>query len=218
MSIVSNDGQPRQDRAMVLIADDHALIRSGLKLLISGLLGDVQFIEAANGDEMILAARSVPSLRLGLIGLNMPYILGRARLLELSRCQPSLPLVVVSALTSPEVIGWAMSIPTVLGFMPKSADADALRTVIEAALRGSRLSPPSLVTHHATVLTPRQDDVHRLLGQGMSNKLIARTLGITEGTVKNHLTEIFRILNTTNRTQAAQLAPVSASDRLAWIR
>jgi DNA-binding NarL/FixJ family response regulator len=209
MPNIPADFQPRLEAAAVLIADDHTLIRSGLKLLLLGLLGNVQFIEAADGDEMIRAARSFPSLRLGLVGLNMPSMLARARLLELSRCRPSLPLVVVSGLMSPEIVGWAMSIPTVFGFVPKSADANTLRIAIEAALRGCRLSPSSLVVRQKEVLTPRQDEVHRLLGQGMSNKLIARTLGITEGTVKNHITEIFRILNTTNRTQAAQLVPPS---------
>ena len=119
-----------------------------------------------------------------------------------------LPLVVISALTSPDVVRRTLDIPSVHAFVPKSAPSDQIGAAIGAALRGCKLpfahrAPES--RRPEVVLTPRMEEVRQLLRQGMSNKLIARTLGISEGTVKNHMSEIFKALQVSNRTQAAQL-------------
>ncbi len=165
----------------VLIADDHALMR---------------------------AARVHPTARLGLVDLNMPGMERGFRLTELAHRHPNLPLVVISALTSPDVVRRTLEIPSVHAFVPKSAPSEHICAAIDAALQGRKLP----FAHRApearrpeVVLTPRMEEVRQLLRQGMSNKLIARTLGISEGTVKNHMSEIFKALQVSNRTQAAQL-------------
>ncbi len=194
----------------VLIADDHVLVRDGIKLLVSGLLGPVQFLEAGDGRSLLDVARLHPELKLALVDLNMPGMDKGFRLTELAREHPSLAVVVVSALTSPDVVRRAMDVPTVYAFVPKSAPSDRMRSAIEAALIGTRL-PYQPVADAGRVLdlalTPRLEEVRALLRQGMSNKLIASTLGISEGTVKNHMTDIFRALNVSNRTQAARHDP-----------
>ncbi|MEO7546829.1 MAG: response regulator transcription factor [Ramlibacter sp.] len=191
----------------VLIADDHLLVRDGLKLLVASILGPVQFLEACDADSLLKMADALPQPRVALVDLNMPGMDRGARLAELARRFPALPVVVISALTSPDVVRRALDIPSVFAFVPKSATADHMRAAIAAAVEGVKL-PFAQVnptgSESDVVLTPRLEEIRLLLRQGMSNKLIARTLGISEGTVKNYMSDIFRALNVSNRTQAAR--------------
>jgi DNA-binding NarL/FixJ family response regulator len=192
----------------VLLADDHVLVRDGLKLLVASLLGDVRFVEAADGDALFEALHTHPAVSLVLVDVKMPAMHGGHRLLEFALRHPRIPLVVVSTLASPHLARRIMSIPSVFAFVPKSASTDSVRAAINAALAGQKipLSQPQdrADARPAAGLTPRQRQVCVLLRQGLSNKMIAAELGIGEGTVKNHITDIFRVLNATNRTQAAR--------------
>ncbi len=191
----------------VLLADDHVLVRYGLRVLVSSILGEVRFVEAADGDALVDAMRANPAASLAVVDLKIPAMRGGRRLLELSLRHPHVPLVVVSAPTTVEFTRWLMSIPSVFALVPKSATTDSVRAAITSAIAGMKVPPPghSGPARRATPLTPRQRQICALLRQGMCNKLIAAALGIGEGTVKNHITDIFRVLNATNRTQAAQL-------------
>lgn len=194
-----------------IIADDHNLVRDGLKLMVSGMLPHVRFLEAADADSLELAA-SAPEAKLALVDLNMPGMDRGARLAQLARSHPRLPLVAISALTSPDVVRRTLEIPTVHAFVPKSATADHMRVAIDAALQGIKLMFVQSAETQAPAeigLSPRLEEVRALLKQGMTNKRIAQTLNISEGTVKNYMTEIFRALNVSNRTQAAQYDPDS---------
>ncbi|MDR7096357.1 response regulator transcription factor [Hydrogenophaga laconesensis] len=197
------------DGLTVLIADDHALIRDGMRGLLGEVLGrdGVHCLEVADGEALLRAARANPGVRLALVDLNMPGMERGQRLAELAHRCPGLPLVVISALTSPDVVRRTLELPSVHAFVPKSAPSEQITEAIRAALQGRRLP----FAHRApesrrpdVVLTPRMEEIRQLLRQGMSNKLIARTLGISEGTVKNHMSEIFKALQVSNRTQAAQ--------------
>ena len=193
----------------ILIADDHALVRDGMRGLVAGLLGEVVCLEVGDGDALMrAAAHAQPAAGLALVDLNMPGMERGFRLAELSHRHPGLPLVVISALTSPDVVRRTLDLPSVHAFVPKSAPSEQITAAIGAALQGRKLpfahrAPES--RRPEVVLTPRMEEVRQLLRQGMSNKLIARTLGISEGTVKNHMSEIFKALQVSNRTQAAQL-------------
>lgn len=191
----------------VLVADDHGLVRAGLRALVTGLLGEVNVIEALDGESLMKAARSDPPPRLALVDLNMPGMERGYRLGELALRHPELPLVVISALTSPDVVRRTLQVATVHAFIPKSAPSEQTCAAIEAAMRGERLpfSFRAAAKRPEVMLTPRMEEVRALLRQGMSNKMIAVNLGISEGTVKNYMSEIFRALNVSNRTQAAQL-------------
>jgi DNA-binding NarL/FixJ family response regulator len=195
-------------KTIVLIADDHMLVRDGLKLLVAGILGDVQFLEAGDADSLLRMADSHATIQVGLVDLNMPGMERGFRLAELARRHPSLRLVVVSALTTPDVVRRTLEIPTVYAFVPKSASSDQMRLAIESAMQSIKLPYMHTLgqdTKLDAVLTPRLEQIRALLRQGMSNKLIASTLGISEGTVKNHMSEIFKVLHVSNRTQAAQI-------------
>ncbi len=190
----------------VLVADDHVLVRYGLRTLVTDILGEVRLLEAHDFDSFSQVACLNPGLRLALIDLRMPGMQGGFRLLELARRHPMVPLVVLSAPTSAEAVRRIMNVRTVYAFVPKNAATDTLRLAIDAAIRGTKISCEQLggSTQRGIVLTPRQQQIRSLLRQGMSNKMIAHTLGIAEGTVKNHITDILRAVNATNRTQAAQ--------------
>jgi DNA-binding NarL/FixJ family response regulator len=192
----------------ILIADDHALVRDGMRGVVTAWLGDVHCVEVGDGDALMRAAAAHPHARLALVDLNMPGMERGFRLAELAHRHPGLPLVVISALTSPDVVRRSLDMATVHAFVPKSAPSAQIAAAIDAALQGRKLP----YVHRApdarrpdVMLTPRMEEVRQLLRQGMSNKMIARTLGISEGTVKNHMSEIFRALQVSNRTQAAQL-------------
>lgn len=190
----------------VLIADDHVLVRDGIRLLVSGILEGADFLEASDGPSLQHLLQTRRDIDLALVDLNMPGMDKGFRLLELARLPNCPALIVVSALTSPDVVRRTLAISSVHAFVPKSATSAHMRQAIEAALQGIKLPfSPSVdaASQPEVTLTPRLEEVRALLRQGMSNKLIASTLGISEGTVKNHMTEIFRALNVSNRTQAA---------------
>lgn len=192
----------------VLIADDHALVRDGMRGLVAGVLGDVTCLEAEDADSLMRVAGGEPPAQLALIDLNMPGMEKGFRLAELARRHPALPVVVISALTSPDIVRRTLDLPNVFAFIPKSAPSEQLCAAIDAAMRGQRLpfaQRLSEVKRPDVVLTPRMEEVRALLRQGMSNKRIANQLGLSEGTVKNYMSEIFRALNVSNRTQAAQM-------------
>lgn len=201
-------GRTAANHHTVLIADDHVLMRDGIKLLVAGMLGSVTFFEVGDGDALFVAARRTPPAQLALIDLKIPGMHGGVRLLELARRHPEIPLVVVSALSSADVVHRIMSIPTVYAFVPKTANREMVRSAVHAAMQGTKLQYAHGYARNAPPevgLTPRQGEIRNLLRQGLRNKMIARILGISEGTVKNHITEIFRALKATNRTQVAQL-------------
>lgn len=201
---------PEQDaaeRPTFLLADDHALIRDGLKLLVWTVRPAVRFIESADAVALMKAAHAAPQARLALVDLNMPGMGNGIGLASICRAFPQLPLVIVSGLTSPDVIRSALGISSVHAFVPKSATAEHLHLAIDTALRGIKLhfaAPAEPRTTRGQGFTPRMEEVHVLLRQGMTNRAIASQLGISEGSVKNYVTEIFRLLKVSNRTQAAR--------------
>ena len=194
----------------ILIADDHPLVRDGLRMVISSMWPAAHLLEAANADTLFALARPLRPPALALVDLNMPGMDKGARLAALARECPGLPVVVVSALTVPDVVRRALSLPSVHAFVSKSAGSAQMRQAIEAALAGRKLAyaPPMQAEVEPDVaLTPRMQEIRVLLRQGWSNKHIAQQLEISEGTVKNYMSEIFRVLKVSNRTQAAQVDP-----------
>ena len=193
----------------ILIADDHQLVRDGMRMLVASTWPEARLCEAANADALLVQARQLHAPALALVDLNMPGMDKGAGLATLARACPALPLVVVSALTSPDVVRRALARPTVYAFVAKSAGSALMREAMAAALAGRKLpyQPPSPAQAQAApdhALTPRMHEIRHLLQQGLSNKHIARQLNLSEGTVKNYMSEIFRLLQVSNRTQAAQ--------------
>ena len=198
----------------MLIADDHHLVRDGMRMMLASMWPGARAQEAADADSLLAQARRLQPPAVALVDLNMPGMDRGARLASLAHACPRLPLVVISALTSPDIVRRALALPTVYAFVAKSSGSAALREAVCAALQGRKLAyqplaNPALGAPDAG-LTPRMQEIRVLLQQGLSNKHIAQQLALSEGTVKNYMSEIFRLLNVSNRTQAARYDPDSA--------
>ncbi|MBT2744829.1 MULTISPECIES: response regulator transcription factor [unclassified Lysobacter] len=223
----------------VLIADDHRLIVEGVKTKLSELEHEVEFVVAMNIAEFdAVLNRSDSGLDLAIIDISMPGAQGHRHIAEMRRVAADVPIIVLSGSEDTELIRTLLELG-VQGFIPKAYSPDVMLSAVRLVLSGGVYVPPLLLAgvqargwtpaveipaaarnlstaaeQHSLdglrqILTERQIDVMRLLSQGKPNKLIARSLGISEGTVKIHLAAIFRALNVRNRVEA-----VVASRRL----
>ncbi len=211
----------------ILIADDHALFRDGLRYVLARLGDDVEILEAKDCTEALALAGSRPDLDLILLDLAMPGMDGLAGLRALRARRPSVPVVILSGSEEPTDVRQALD-GGAMGFIPKSSSSSVMLSALRLILSGGVYLPPAYLARsqagrtpiaapsvEALGLTPRQYDVLRLLGRGQSNKEIARVLGLAEGTVKLHISAILRALGVGNRTRAviaaARLLGLSSS-------
>jgi len=204
----------------ILLADDHSLFREGLLHVLKELGTDPDVVQAADYPGAIETAERNPDLDLALLDLNMPGMDGLTGVRTFRNKFPLLPVIVLSASESPDDVKHALD-AGVLGYIPKSSTAQLMLSAIKLVLAGGVYLPSLLLGHdggaeHAATartagaapkattrgLTERQLQVLALLAEGKPNKLIARTLDITEGTVKIHLAAIFQTLGVRNRTEA----------------
>jgi DNA-binding NarL/FixJ family response regulator len=191
----------------ILIADDHQLVREGLKLLIHQCSDAPEFLEAQDYASLRAQLMAHPDLALGVVDLHMPGAEHGAVLEALSAAYPHVPLVVVSAYSSPDVVRRALALPTVYAFVPKNGSSACMFRAMQAAMARQRIGEVSDALEETAPLQdglpPRLEAVRNLLRKGKSNKVIAHELGLSEGTVKNYMSEIFKALKVSNRTQAA---------------
>ncbi|MGD0762451.1 MAG: response regulator transcription factor [Roseiarcus sp.] len=198
-----------------VIADDHALFRTGLRLLLSDSCGPAEVREAASLPELRGLLEVDARVDLAVVDLAMPGMSGGGSIRELRQTFPQVPFVVLSGSEQRQDVLDALAAGA-FGYIPKSLDPDAMVAAFQQVLGGGIYAPTLLLTEPAptpetaqtidantiAMLTPRQCDVLRLLGKGQANKEIARALDISEGTVKIHLAAIFRLLDVRNRTEA----------------
>jgi DNA-binding NarL/FixJ family response regulator len=193
----------------ILIADDHELFREGLRQLLRQLADGALVLEAANYTELLALLGEHPDADLAIMDLNMPGHDTELRLESLFAAHPTVPTVVLSASEYSSDMQRALDAGA-MGYLPKSTPADVLLCALRLVLSGGIYVPPALVTNGGGRradgglggMTPRQREVLERLVLGRSNKEIGRELGMSEATVKVHLTAIFRALNVTNRVQA----------------
>jgi DNA-binding NarL/FixJ family response regulator len=198
---------------LVLIADDHPLVRDALARTLRCVQPDAEVLEAADyASALRLLQARAPQL--ALLDLHMPGMERVDGVRRLRLLCPGVPLVVVSGEDDPAVIRAALAAGAV-GFLPKADSPDVLQQALRLVLGGGTYTPQqALADLHpgaaprpdAAGLTPRQTDVLRCLMRGQPNKLIARELGLTEGTVKIHIAAILRVLQARNRTEAVVVA------------
>ncbi|MEO5696525.1 MAG: response regulator transcription factor [Burkholderiaceae bacterium] len=194
----------------ILIADDHPLVREALVVTVMRAVADAQVRQAHDFDSLAEACEAW-SPALALVDLNMPGMNALEGLRMLRRRHPTMAVLVASAQEDPPTIR-AVLATGVNGFFPKTGAPELLRNAIQLVLAGESYVPPGALgdflggepPHRPDVsgLTPRQHDVLMRLLQGHPNKLIARDLGLTEGTVKIHIAAILRALGARNRTEA----------------
>jgi two-component system nitrate/nitrite response regulator NarL len=204
----------------LLIVDDHPVVRDGLAALLRQLGPEVTVLLAEGGSQGLDLANGDPDLDLVVLDLAMPGRDGFATLHEFGRLQPQLPVVVLSSSEDPRDARRALA-SGALGYIPKSASPRTILAAVQFVLAGNVYVPTLLAQDptskrdeaadhslpgRAVSLTTRQTDVLRLLCEGRSNKEIGRKLGLSEKTVKVHVTALFKALNVANRMQAAAMA------------
>ena len=233
-----------------LVADDHELIRQGVKGLLRGLDADATFDEADSWETLAAIARPDADHDLAIVDLHMPGMTGASSLQMRLKANPALPVVVLSAEESPDEMR-AVLAAGALGFVPKRQPASVMLKAIELVLSGGAYVPMEALSllgsrdaasapastetasagtcatatltttaappteapariealqphqqHLLENLSPRQQEIMRLVHRGWTNKMIARELGVAEGTIKVHLSVIFRALGVHNRATA----------------
>jgi DNA-binding NarL/FixJ family response regulator len=203
----------------VLVIDDHALIRAGLKPVLEQLAPEgesVQVLEAPSYTRGVEIAAENPDLDLVLLDFNLPNVTGFAALVDIQERFPEVPVVIVSGEDDPELVRGTFE-RGALGFIPKSSTTAVILSALRLVLAGgtyvpreamASAPPPAPVAHipEASLkgldITPRQAEVLELVLEGKSNKVICRELGLAEGTVKNHVAAVLKALNATNRVEA----------------
>jgi DNA-binding NarL/FixJ family response regulator len=203
----------------VLLVDDQAMFREGLRTLFS-VQPDLEVVgEAANGEEAVrLAARLEPDVIL--MDLRMPVLDGAAATRRIAEAHPDCRVIVLTTFDDDEAVFEGLRAGAV-GYLLKDASSEKLFEAVRAAARGESFLSPSVaakvVSEFARLSnrravrsedlveqpTERELEVLQLVATGATNKEIARQLFIAEGTVKNHLTSIYGKLSVRDRTEAA---------------
>jgi len=206
----------------ILIADDHPLFRDALREILTRAYMDARLIEVGDIGALYAAAESLPDADLLLLDLTMPGAHGFSALIHLRGLYPTLPIVVVSARSDALTMRRALA-HGAMGFILKSADAQTIGNAVALVLSGEIYDPfahselaisaeERLAASRIRELTPAQFRVLVGLCEGKLNKQIAYELGITEATIKAHVTQVLRKLGANNRTQAVTLAADLALD------
>jgi len=200
----------------ILLADDHELVRTGVKYIINSIDVNAVIIEVQNYHELITASKKNTDIDLILLDLIMPGGEGMDAITQLRHLLPSASIVVLSLKDDYDTVRQTLDLG-VKGFIPKSISNVVLKHAIEIVVAGGIYIPDSLLqkqdnlyfsskTSRADVdykLTLRQKEILELLGSGKSNKDIGDILGLNESTIRSHLTALFKILKVKNRTEAS---------------
>jgi DNA-binding NarL/FixJ family response regulator len=211
----------------VLIADDHPLFRDALKLAVAQAVPGAQIVEADSVDSLFAALESHPDPELLLLDLNMPGAHGFNALVQARAHFPAVPIVVISAREDRHIMHRSLG-HGAAAFVPKSASIDLIVGALRAVLSGDTWLPPSAAqdnpaaldaseaeaTSRLAALTPQQFRVLSMLSAGLLNKQIAAELGVSEATVKAHVSAVMQKLGVSNRTQAVLLAQKLALDHV----
>jgi len=197
----------------LIIADDHPLFRGALREAVSGLFEDVDIAEAGSFEDLAKLLERGGDVDLILLDLTMPGVRGFSGLMYLRAQYPSVPIIVVSANDDPAVIRRCMDFGA-SGFIPKTLGIEIMRGAITRVFEGGVWTPPEIdlgvgadtetadLLTRLTSLTPQQVRVLMMLSEGLLNKQIAYELGVSEATVKAHVSAILQKLGVDSRTQA----------------
>ena len=210
----------------VLIADDHALIRQGMvHALKDNSIADV-IVEAEDKESVLAQLTKHDDVDVILLDLFMPGARDFDLLVLLCNTYPDIPVIVVSAAEEPAYMRKSIDLGA-SGFIPKSAPMEIMLSAIVLVNNGGTYIPADMmqekytpaavpqslsidiseveenekIVKAAEALTRRQKQVLELMAKGMANKEIARELGVSEHTVKIHVTAILRLFNASNRTE-----------------
>jgi DNA-binding NarL/FixJ family response regulator len=201
----------------LLVVEDHALVREGLVQTLRQLETDVDILAVADSDGASALLEQGQDFDLILLDLGLPGVDGFSCLRAFRQRYPAIPVVILSAYDDAPTVNKAMKCGAA-SFVPKTYSSDRLLAVLREVLAG-RVFPPDLVSASLAAISPhasngkdatpsdfglteRQAEVLGLMASGKSNRDIAGQLGLSEGTVKIHVTAIFKALGVSSRTQA----------------
>lgn len=201
----------------VMIVDDHKMVREGLKRILE-LNGDIEVIdEADNGKDLIKKLKTVKP-DIVLLDINMPVMNGIEVLEYLSKRKKSPKVLVLTVHNEVEYLMKAVDLG-INGYILKDSEAEELIKAVHFVYKGETFIQPSMIPllnsrliarefdqDKVNKLSDRETEVLKLVSVGMFNKEIAKKLGISERTVKNHMFTIFKKIGVTDRTQAAIFA------------
>lgn len=195
----------------IVIADDHPLFREAIKSAVRKVVPQVAIFEADNLSGARQRLAELDSCSLVLLDLYLPDVEGFSGLLQLRSDWAQYPVAIVSACTDPEVVDKAIRFGA-SGYIPKTLPLETICDALLDILDGEVWLPEGMehqidnlsksVAYDFASLTPAQLKVLGYLKNGKLNKQIAYDMGISEATVKAHMTAIFRKLNVRSRTQA----------------
>lgn len=201
----------------LLVIEDHALVREGLMLALRAIEEGAEVLGAQNAEEGLRLLETEAEIDLVLLDLMLPGTSGMATLGAIRKRWPTIPVVILSALDDADTVARAMR-QGASGFVPKANSTDILVSALQRVLAGDIYLPPALQDALSQGsnrrnrsfaerfgLTAAQMRVLELLVEGKTNRQIAEVLGVTEGTVKIHVSAIFKALAVTNRSQAVLL-------------
>ena len=198
----------------IVIADDHQVVRSGLEQLI-GTFDDVELVGSARDGEEAVRICEETRPDVAFLDLAMPNLDGIEATRRIRTSLPGTQIVAFTSFSDRERILRALDAGAV-GYLLKDSEPDELHRAIQAAARGEAPLTPKAAAEvlaargtrpgEANGLSPREREVLILVAGGFANKQIARKLGISEKTVKGHLTRVFQVIGVTDRTQAAMWA------------
>ena len=201
-----------RESTRLMIADDHPLFRGALREAVSGLFEKPDIAEAGSFEDVTRQLERGAEIDLILLDLSMPGVRGFSGLMYLRAQYPSVPIIVVSANDDPAVIRRCMDFGA-SGFIPKTLGVEAMRAAIARVLEGGVWTPPDIelgasdeptagLIARLALLTPQQVRVLMMLSEGLLNKQIAYELGVSEATIKAHVSAILQKLGVESRTQA----------------
>ncbi|MFP5076531.1 response regulator [Rhizobium sp. YIM 134829] len=201
------------DRMTIIVADDHPLFRGAMRQALVSAAEGAAIVEAGDFAAVRAAAAAHPEADLLLLDLTMPGGSGLSGLMALRSEFPSLPIMVVSAHDDAGTVDRALALGA-CGFLPKSSGIEEIRRGIETVMAGDVYAPEGIrrgdgedadlrsLVQRLSTLTPQQSRVLSMLAEGLLNKQIAYELGVSEATIKAHVSAILLKLNVDSRTQA----------------
>lgn len=201
------------NRIRIVIADDHPLFRGALRQALSDINAEIEVDEAGSLEDVIAILEGDGEPDLVLLDLKMPGVQGFSGLMYLRAQYPAIPVVVVSAYEDPPAIRRSLDFGA-SGFVPKSSSVTQMREAVSEVLDGDVWVPPEIdlteaedsedaqIAARLATLTPQQVRVLMMLTQGLLNKQIAYELGVSEATIKAHVSAILQKMGVDSRTQA----------------
>jgi DNA-binding NarL/FixJ family response regulator len=197
----------------LVIADDHPLFRDALRQAVASIMTAAKIEEAGSFGDLTALLEQDSDVDLILLDLTMPGISGFSGLIYLRAQYPAIPVVIVSASDDGATIRRSLDFGA-SGFIPKRFGVDTLRDAIAKVMAGDVWVPPDTdlsssadpdmtrLRDRLVTLTPQQVRVLMMLSEGLLNKQIAYELGVSEATIKAHVSAILQKLGVESRTQA----------------